>query len=112
MKRKLCILLVVWCLLIVALYIPKKRYSAFENRYLETFEWPELKEVISLDWMDDLEAALCDQFNFINASITVKTYIDRLLGRQDNGRVCSPPGLQPSLDQRQTQACCCSQAEK
>ena len=87
MKRKLLIILVVWCLVLVALYFPKKRYSAFENRYLDTFTWPELKEVISLDWMDDLEAALCDQFNLRNASITIKTYIDRMLGRQDNGRV-------------------------
>ena len=87
MKRKLLVLLIVWCLLIVALYFPKKRYNAFENRYLDTFSWPELKEVISLEWMDDLEAALCDQFNFRNTSITIKTYIDCFLGRQDNGRV-------------------------
>lgn len=87
MKKKLFLILIVWCLLIVGIYIPKKRYSPFENRYLETFSFPELKEVISLDWMDDFEAALCDQFKFRNVSITIKTYIDKILGRKDNGRV-------------------------
>ena len=87
MRRKLIVLFLVWVILIASFYLPKKRYSAFENRFLETFSAPEINDVVSLEWMSDFENALCDQFNFRNISITIKTYVDQLLGRKDNGRV-------------------------
>lgn len=87
MRKRLLILLVAWVVLMASFYLPKKRYSAFENRYLETFQWPEFDEIMSLEWMSDFETALCEQFNFRNVSITIKTYMDQLLGRKDNGRV-------------------------
>lgn len=87
MKKKLMLLLIIYSILMAALYLPRKKYSAFENRFLETFEVPELKEIINLKWMDQFETAMCEQFNLRNISITIKTYCDHLLGRKDNGRV-------------------------
>ncbi len=87
MRKKILICAVVYAGLFLSLYLPQTRYSAFENRFLTTFEIPEMKDVISLKWMDEFETALCEQFNFRNLSITIKTYTDKLLGRKDNGRV-------------------------
>lgn len=87
MIKKISLLLVSWALIITILYFPKKRYNAFENRYLETFSFPSFEEVVSLEWMDDFETALCEQFNLRNFAITIKTTIDKALGKTDNGRV-------------------------
>ena len=87
MKKKLMIVFIVWTILFAGLYLPKKKYSAFENRYLETFEIPEIKDILNLKWMEQFETAMCEQFNMRNLSITIKTYCDKLLGHKDNGRV-------------------------
>lgn len=87
MRKKLMIAFVAWILIVSALYLPRKRFSSFENRYLESFTLPTIENLISLDWMEQFEVALCEQFNLRNTSITIKTYMDQLLGQTDNGRV-------------------------
>lgn len=87
MRKKILIALLVWALLIAVIYLPKKRFSYFENRYLEAFSLPTVESVVSLEWMEEFETALCEQFNYRNLSITIKTYVDQFLGRSDNGRV-------------------------
>lgn len=88
-KRRLYILicLCIWLVTLYALYHQPRIFSAKENRYLTTFKMPQLYEVTTSKWQDDFEIALKDQIPLRDSAVSVKTNLDKLLGRKDNGRV-------------------------
>ena len=77
------------CILLLSaglLLLPKKEYSEQENRYLEHFPKLTLETITDGSFMQDFETYLCDHFPLRNAFMTVRTWYERLTGKnQVNG---------------------------
>lgn len=68
------------------LLLPKKDYSEQENRYLEQFPEFSLETLADGSFMQDFETYVCDHFPLRDAFMTVRTWYERLTGRnQVNG---------------------------
>lgn len=87
MKKRVVVLFIIYCLIFTYLFLPEKKFSYFENRFLTSFTAPTSESLLDTSWMDQFETALTDQFHFRDAAVTIKTLIDRITGKKDNGRV-------------------------
>lgn len=68
------------------LFLPKKDYSEQENRYLEQFPDLTLENIADGSFMQDFETYLCDQFPLRDTFMTIRTWYERLSGKnQVNG---------------------------
>jgi len=68
------------------LLLPKKEYSPQENRYLESFPKLTLETLTDGSFMQDFETYVCDHFPLRDAFMTLQTWYQRILGRnQING---------------------------
>lgn len=80
------VLLLILLLSAGLLFLPKKEYSEQENRYLEQFPELTLKTVKDGSFMQDFETYVCDHFPLRDAFMTVRTWYERLTGKnQING---------------------------
>lgn len=90
MKNKvLCIIVLLSVFLLAAglLLLPKKEYSAQENRYLEPFPEFTMETVTSGSFMQDFETYLSDHFPFRDTFMTIQSKYQRLLGRNQIGEI-------------------------
>lgn len=92
MKKKTSIFIwtaVLLCILLLSaglLFLPKKEYSEQENRYLEQFPELTLETIKDGSFMQDFETYVCDHFPLRDAFMTVRTWYERLTGKnQING---------------------------
>lgn len=75
------------------LFLPKKDYSEQENRYLEQFPEFSLETLTDGSFMQDFETYVCDHFPLRDVFMTVRTWYERLTGRnQVNGIYLSDDG--------------------
>ena len=90
MKNKvLCIIVLLSIFVLTAglLFLPKKEYSAQENRYLESFPEITLESVVDGSFMQDFETYLSDHFPFRDVFMTIQSRYQRLLGRNQIGEI-------------------------
>ena len=90
MKNKaLCIIALSSIFLLAAglLFLPKKEYSAQENRYLESFPEFTLETVLDGSFMQDFETYLSDHFPFREMFMTIQSRYQRFLGRNQVGEI-------------------------
>jgi len=90
MKNKaLCVITLLSVFLLAAglLLLPKKEYSAQENRYLESFPELTLESVTNGSFMKDFETYLSDHFPFRDVFMTIQSKYQRLLGKNQIGEI-------------------------
>jgi hypothetical protein len=66
---------------ILTVVLPKKDYSENENRYLEKLPEFSFENIMDGSYMSDMETYVSDHFAFRDVFMTVKTYYERLTGR-------------------------------
>lgn len=88
-EKRLSILFIVvlGSLSMASLLIPSKSFSSKENRYLQMFPTFTYDNVISNKFGTDFELYASDQFIGRDKWISLKTFSERLILKQDNGRV-------------------------
>lgn len=69
------------------LVLPKKEFSENENRYLQTFPKFKIKDFIKGDFIEDLESYLADNFPFRDGFMSIKTFSEKMLGKEDINEV-------------------------
>lgn len=65
------------------LIIPKESFSENENRYLETFPKFSIKNLLNGKFIESFEDYLTDHFPLRNTFISIKTFSEKILGKND-----------------------------
>ena len=71
-------------LIILDVISPIRVYSAFENRYLSSYKKPTLNSIIDNEFMQDYETYLNDQFVFRDQWISMKSWLEKAMLKQEN----------------------------
>ena len=90
MKNKVLCVIILCSIFVLAaglLLLPKREYSAQENRYLEPFPEFTWESVTDGSFMEDFETYLSDHFPFRDAFMTIQSKYQRLLGRNQIGEI-------------------------
>ncbi|MGN0507215.1 MAG: DHHW family protein [Lachnospiraceae bacterium] len=89
-SAKIVWIAVLACILLLStglLFLPKKEYSEQENRYLEQFPKLTLTTIRDGSFMQDFETYVCDHFPLRDAFMTVRTWYERLTGKNQVGGI-------------------------
>lgn len=74
-------------LIILDVISPIRVYSAFENRYLSSYKKPTLNSIIDNEFMQDYETYLNDQFVFRDQWISMKSWLEKAMLKQENNGI-------------------------
>lgn len=81
----ICAFILIFSLSLI--FIPKKEFSENENRYLESFPKFTFKSLMSGDFIESFEDYITDHFPFRDTFISIKTFIEKALGKSDINNV-------------------------
>lgn len=88
-KWQACITVAMFCILIfgftvATIFMPNKEFSEIENRVLARMPEVKINEIFNGNFEIDYEEYLTDQFIFRNGWISLKTSMERLLGKRES----------------------------
>ena len=82
MKKIISILIsiIVFCIVLIFLIVPKKEFSYNENRYLTKFPVLNIENIISGKFMTQLDDYIADNFPFRESLLSFKSKLYKRLG--------------------------------